>query len=91
MYEIRATVPVDQSQEVPRLALEAGITEAVIDPMESSITLREVRAIVSDVPIAHLTHPMIEPAADVIEDLWQLSTPIRKYGDVLFGPFGDVI
>jgi hypothetical protein len=110
MHEIRATVPVERSAEVARIALAAGIASATIydvfvhgsekrkhvvsveastpqskafldallaaplfDPLEFSVTSRELRAIITHQPIEEITRPMIEPAPDVIEDLWQLS------------------
>lgn len=116
MHESKATVPVERSADVARLALDVGIAEATIyevfvhgpdkqkhvvsvevstphakafldalldsslfDPGECTITSRELRAIVSSVPTADLTRPMIEPAADVIQDLWQLSHVTAGY------------
>src|SRR5204863_4337115 len=43
------------------------------DPKQYSITTRELRAIFSSEHVFELTRPMIEPALDVLEDLWQLN------------------
>lgn len=116
MHEIRATVPIERSADVARIALNVGISSATVyeifvhgagerkhvvsveastpkakafldaflaspvyDAGKCSITSRELRTIISGEPIADLTRPMIEPAPDVIEDLWQLSHVTPSY------------
>src|SRR5947207_3929322 len=49
------------------------------DPKEYSITTRELRAIFSSEHVFELTRPMIEPALDVLEDLWQLNHVTPSY------------
>ncbi len=49
------------------------------DPVRYSLTARELRAILTHEPMADLTRPMVEPAVDVLEDLWQLSHITPSY------------
>src|SRR5439155_10345931 len=49
------------------------------DPKRYSITTRELRAIFSSESVFEITRPMIEPALDVLEDLWQLNHLTPSY------------
>ena len=49
------------------------------DPKQYSITTRELRAIFSSEPVYEITRPVIEPALDVLEDLWQLNHITPSY------------
>jgi len=49
------------------------------DPKRYSITTRELRAIFSSEHVSEITRPMIEPALDVLEDLWQLNHVTPSY------------
>jgi hypothetical protein len=116
MHEVRATVPVERSQAIARIAMDAGIpsvsvyeifvhgperrrhvvsvevstpkAKAFIDALldspvfdieECSITSRELRAIIGPDSLADVTQPMVEPAPDVLEDLWQMSHVTPSY------------
>lgn len=116
MHEVRATVPVESSATIARIALDAGIpnvsvteifvhgpevrkhvvsvevstpkARAFVDALltsphfdaDCSVTSREIRAIVSGRDrLADITQPMVEPAPDVIEDLWQMSHVTPSY------------
>lgn len=108
MHEVRATVPVERSAAIARIAIDAGIPNVsvydifvhgpehrkhvvsiecstpkakafidvllvspVFDIEECSLSSRELRALISDDSLAEITQPMVEPAPDVIEQLWQ--------------------
>ncbi len=116
MHEIRATVPVERSAAIARLALDQGIQNVSIyeifvhgaetckhvvsvevstpkaddfidavlasphfDRKDCSLSSRQLRAVVNSQSLADLTYPMVEPAPDVIEDLWQLSFVTPSY------------
>jgi hypothetical protein len=49
------------------------------DPERYSITTRQLRAIFSSQTVATITRPMVEPALDVLEDLWQLNHVTPSY------------
>jgi len=49
------------------------------DPARYSLTARELRAILTHEPLRDVTRPMVEPALDVLEDLWQLSHITPSY------------
>src|SRR5205085_12657982 len=49
------------------------------DPKQYSITTRELRSIFSSERVFEITRPMIEPALDVLEDLWQLNHLTPSY------------
>jgi hypothetical protein len=49
------------------------------DPEQHSLTARELRAILTHEPLSDITRPMVEPALDVMEDLWQLSHITPSY------------
>jgi len=116
MHEVRVTVPQGKSQDVARLALDAGIKQASIyrvyvhgpnremevvsaetstpraklfidallsaswlDLAECSISARELRAVLSSDSQSEITYPRVEPAVDVLADLWQLSHLTSSY------------
>src|SRR3954447_12134252 len=116
MHEVRITAPVQASDRLVGLALEAGISKATVydvfvhgpnerqhvisveistpqakafldalfgadwlETKQYSITTRELRAIFSAELISDLTRPMIEPALDVLEDLWPLNHITPSY------------
>src|SRR5438105_2745482 len=78
----------DQSKEVISAETSTPLARAFIDglfgatwldPQHCSITARELRAILDHRPLAEVTRPMIEPALDVLEDLWQLTHVTPSY------------
>ena len=72
-------VSVETSTSKAKAFVDALLASPVIDLAECSITLRELRAIVSHESLADLTPPGVEPAPDVIEDLWQQSHLTPSY------------
>jgi hypothetical protein len=53
--------------------VDAVMAHERFDPEQWSISSRELRAIVGRASAREITRPMVEPAIDVFEDLWQLS------------------
>jgi hypothetical protein len=66
-------VSVEVSTPKAKAFIDALLASPLFDVDECSITLREVRAIINKESLSDITQPMVEPAPDVIEDLWQLS------------------
>src|SRR5437868_3175015 len=59
--------------------IDSLLASLLFDVENCSITSRELRAIISAEPIDGLTRPMIEPAMNVVEDLWQLNHVTASY------------
>jgi hypothetical protein len=72
-------VSVEVSTPRAKAFVDALFEREDFDPETWSITSRELRAIVSRSPAREITRPMIEPALDVFEDLWQLSHVTPSY------------
>ena len=69
----RKIVSVETSTPRARAFVDALLASPDLRGVDYSLTLRELRAIVSGEDILDLTRPMSEPFPDVIQDLWQLS------------------
>jgi hypothetical protein len=72
-------VSVEVSTPKAKAFVDAIMAHQQFDPEKWSITSRELRAIVSRSPVRETTRPMVEPAIDVFEDLWQLSHLTPSY------------
>jgi hypothetical protein len=72
-------VSVEVSTPKAKAFIDALFEHEGFDPETWSITSRELRAIVSRSPAREITRPMVEPALDVFEDLWQLSHVTPSY------------
>src|SRR4030095_14020005 len=59
--------------------VEAFLRSPLLAQADSTLTSREVRAIVDEETLASLTHAMSEPFIDVIQDLWQLGHVTASY------------
>ena len=70
---------VETSTPKARAFIENFLSSQTLSTAPSTLTSRELRAIVSDAPPADLTNPMSEPFPDVIQDLLQLSTVTASY------------
>ncbi len=66
-------VSVEVSTPQAKAFVDAVFAYEDFDPETWSITSRELRAIMTRAPAREITRPMIEPAIDVFQDLWQLS------------------
>jgi len=64
---------VETSTPKARAFVEAFLASADLRGADSSLTSRELRAIVNRDDISSLTRPLSEPFPDFIQDLWQLS------------------
>jgi len=66
-------VSVETSTPMAKAFLHRVLSLGVADLRESSITTREVRAILSADPVREVTYPAVEPTVEVFQDLWQLN------------------
>src|SRR5437868_5335440 len=72
-------ISVETSTPRAKEFIDALFSAEWFDPKLYSITTRELRAIFSSERVAEITRPMIEPALDVLEDLWQLNHLTPSY------------
>ena len=72
-------VSVEGSTPKAKEFVDAIVAHHRFDPEHWSITSRELRAIVSRYSARDITRPMVEPAIDVFEDLWQLCHVTPSY------------
>src|SRR3954454_8881392 len=72
-------VSVEVSTPQAKAFVDALMAHEHFDTERWSITSRELRAIVSRASAREVTRPMVEPAIDVFEDLWQLSHVTASY------------
>jgi hypothetical protein len=87
VYEVYVHGPNVQKQVIsvetstPRAKdfIDALFSADWFDPKQYSITTRELRAIFSSEPVFEITKPMVEPALDVLQDLWQLNHITASY------------
>lgn len=70
---------VQTSTPKARAFIENFLASEVFSKVPSTLTSRELRAIVTDAPSTDVTDPMSEPFPDVIQDLSQLSTLTASY------------
>ncbi len=75
----KVIVSVSVSTPRAKAFLDALFATDWFDPAQHSVTSRELRAIAGRDPLQVLTRPMIAPALDVLEDLWQLSYVTPSY------------
>ena len=77
--ERRQVVSVETSTPLAKRFIDAMFSAPWFNPQECSITTRELRAIFSSTSVFDITKPMVEPALDVLEDLWQLNHITPSY------------
>ncbi|MCU1276172.1 MAG: hypothetical protein JWO48_3603 [Bryobacterales bacterium] len=75
----RKIASVETSTPHAKAFIDALFAAEWFDPTECWITTRELRALLTEQPLRELTRPMVEPALDVLEDLWQLSHVTPSY------------
>jgi hypothetical protein len=75
----RKIASVETSTPRAKIFIDALFAAEWFNPAECSITTRELRAILAEQPLREVTRPMVEPALDVLEDLWQLSHVTPSY------------
>jgi hypothetical protein len=75
----RRLLSVETSTPKAKAFVDALLQSKVLWDINYTLTSREVRAIISDTPLANLTRPMSEPFPDIVQDLWQLSHVTASY------------
>src|SRR5882724_6812329 len=75
----RSLVSVETSTPKARAFVTTFLESEALMKHDSSLTSRELRAIVDGSDLDELTRPMSEPFPDVIQDLWQLSHVTTSY------------
>jgi hypothetical protein len=66
-------VSVETSTPRAKAFLHRVLSSGEVDLGNTSITTREVRAILDGDPVRELTYPAVEPTVEVFQDLWQLN------------------
>jgi hypothetical protein len=77
--QVKEVVAAETSTPRARAFIDALFQTEWFDLASYSITTRELRSIVAHGSIAEVTRPMVEPALDVLQDLWQLSHVTSSY------------
>lgn len=72
-------VSAETSTPCAKAFIDALCSAPWFDAAQYSLTARELRAILTQEPFSAITRPMVEPALDVLEDLWQLSHITPSY------------
>jgi uncharacterized membrane protein len=75
----REVLSVETSTPQAKAFIDSLLTAPWFNVQEHSISARELRAILSSQSLREITCPMVEPALDVLEDLWQLSHLTPSY------------
>lgn len=66
-------VDVQTSTPKAREFIEKFLASSIYNPEDFSINIRQPRAIITKESVSELTVPFVEPATDVLEDLWQFT------------------
>ncbi len=69
----KEVVSAETSTPLAKKFADAVLTSDWFDSSESTLTSRELRAVVNDTHPRDVTKPMLEPPINVFEDLWQLN------------------
>jgi hypothetical protein len=77
--EARKQVSVETSTPQARAFVDAFLASPQLARADYTLTSREVRAILDDVPFGKITRPESEPFLDVVQDLWQLTHITPSY------------
>lgn len=75
----KQVVSAEVSTPMAKQFVDALFAAPWFDLQHYSITTRQLRAILSSETVAAITKPMVEPALDVLEDLWQLNHVTPSY------------
>jgi len=76
---LKKVLSIETSTPRAKAFLDALFATEWFDPTQDSVTARELRAIFAQEPMAEVTRPVVEPALDVLQDLWQLSHLTPSY------------
>lgn len=71
--EVVYNVQFDCSTPIAKDFLDAVTTAPFYDPRNISISVREPRSILSSMAPSQITIPIIEPASDIYQELWQFT------------------
>jgi hypothetical protein len=71
--EIKDTVDIETSTPKGKHFIDALLASDFYNDKDFSIAVRQPRAIVSGESLHELTQPLVEPATDMFEELWQFS------------------
>src|SRR4051812_44842079 len=66
-------VDIDLSTPHAKTFLDALFNEEYFEPGKVSIEVREARSLIKDNDLRAITVPLVQPAADICEELWQFS------------------
>lgn len=72
-------VSAETSTPLAKKFADSVLTSPWFDSTESSVSSRELRAVVNDAHPYAITKPMLEPPVNVFEDLWQLNHVTISY------------
>jgi hypothetical protein len=75
----REVVSAETSTPQAKAFIDALVAAPWFDLRVHSVSARELRAIRSSESLSEITRPMVEPALDVLQDLWQLSHLTPSY------------
>lgn len=71
--QTKEIVSAETSTPLAKKFADSVLTSPWFDSAESSVTSRELRALVTNTHPRDITRPMLEPPINVFEDLWQLN------------------
>jgi hypothetical protein len=72
-------VSAETSTPLAKKFADSVLTSDWFDSSDSSVSSRELRAVVTNVHPREITRPMLEPPIDAFEDLWQLNHVTISY------------
>jgi len=75
----KEVVSAETSTPLAKKFVDTVLTSSWFDPVECSVSSRQLRAIVTGAHPYEITQPMLEPPINVFEDLWQLSHVTISY------------
>jgi hypothetical protein len=78
-HEKWCVVSAETSTPKARHFMDGLLTSRIISRTKRTITSRELRALIGPEPLGPATHPMVEPAPDALQDLWQLNHVTPSY------------
>jgi hypothetical protein len=79
LQESREVVSAEGSTPCSKAFVDGLLSSDWFNAADCPITARELRAILNDKPLSEITRPMVEPALDVLEDLWVLNHVTPSY------------
>lgn len=71
--ERKDVVDVETSTPLGKRFVDAVLASDFYDPEDFTMTIRQPRSIISKTGFRELTRPLVQPASDVFEELWQFS------------------